>query len=172
MPRLRKNVLGRTTLDNLSGIHHGHPVTHLGDDAQVMGDEDEGHVGLALQVFEEAEILRLNRDIKRGCRLVGQQQARLAGDGNSPGHALAHATAHLMGEGRYALLWSANADLMQQLDDPCPYLSAPQAAMQPQGLRNLRPDRKGRVERCHRILEDHGNLRPTYLAHFLGALVQ
>ena len=44
--------------------------------------------------------------------------------------------------------------------------------MQPQGLRNLCPNRKGRVERRHRILEDHSNLRPTYLAHVLGALVQ
>ena len=52
MPRLRKNILGCAAFDNLPGIHHGYPVAHLGDDAQIMGNEDECHVGLALQVFE------------------------------------------------------------------------------------------------------------------------
>ena len=77
-----------------------------------------------------------------------------------------------MGKGSHALLWSANADLLQQIDHPRPHLPASQAAMQPQRLGNLRSDRKGRVERRHRILEDHGNLRPTYLAHFLCTLLE
>src|SRR5262249_58684379 len=113
-----------------------------------------------------------NGDVERGRRLVGQQQAWLAGDGNSSGHTLAHATTHLMGKGRYALLRSANADLLEQLDNPRPHLPAAQAAVQPQGLSNLHPDRKGRVERRHGILEDHGNLRSTYLAHVFSALLQ
>jgi hypothetical protein len=172
MPRLRKNVLGRAAFDNLPGIHHGHPVTHLGDNPEVMGDEDEGHVGLALQVFEKTEILGLDGDVKRGHWLVGQQQAGLAGDGNSSGHTLAHATAHLVGKGRDALLRSANADLLQQLDHAPPHLSTAQTAVQPQRLGNLCPNSRGRVERRHRVLEDHGNLRPTYLAHFLRTLVE
>src|SRR5262245_14175229 len=172
MPRLRKNVPSRAAFDNLPSIHHRHPVTHLGDDPQVMSDEDEGYVGLALEVLKKAEILRLNGHVERGRRLVGQQQAWLAGDSDGPSHALAHTAAHLVGKGGDALLRSANTDLLQQLDDPRPYLPTAQAAMQPQGLGNLCPDRKGRVERHHWILEDHGNLRPTYLAHVLCALLE
>src|ERR1041384_3932163 len=77
-----------------------------------------------------------------------------------------------MRKSRYALLRSANTNLLQQLDYPPPHLPAPQAAMEPQGLGNLRPGRKGRVERRHGVMEDHGNLRPTYLAQVFSALVQ
>src|SRR5262249_34257373 len=120
----------------------------------------------------ETEILGLNGDVERGRWLVGQQQAGLAGNGNSSSHALTHATAHLVGKGRDALLRSTNADLLQQVDHAPPHLLAPQTAMQPQGLGNLCPNSKGRVERRHGVLEDHGNLRPTYLAHVLRTFLK
>ena len=36
-------------LDDLAGVHHRHPVAHLGDHAEVMGDQDHGGVRLALE---------------------------------------------------------------------------------------------------------------------------
>jgi hypothetical protein len=50
-------------LDNPAGIHHGHPVRHLGDDAQVMGDQDDGGAGLCPQHPQQVEDLSLDRDI-------------------------------------------------------------------------------------------------------------
>ena len=34
-------------LDDLAGVHDRHPVAHLGDHPQVVGDEDDGRPGLA-----------------------------------------------------------------------------------------------------------------------------
>src|SRR5215471_18351637 len=83
-------------LHDLAGVHHGHPVTHLGHDAQVVGHEDEGHARLALDVLEEVEVLRLDGHVEIGGGLVGDDQSRAAGEGDGADDALAHAAAHLM----------------------------------------------------------------------------
>ena len=33
------------------GVHHRHPVAHLGHDAKVVGDKNDGEAGFSLQVF-------------------------------------------------------------------------------------------------------------------------
>ena len=170
--RAGENLQGGAAFDNPPGVHHGDAVAHLGHDAEVMGDEDQRHIGLPLQVFEQAEILGLDGHIERGRGLVGQQQAWLTGDGDGPGHPLAHATAHLMRKGRHTLLWRTNAYLLQQLDDAPLQAAAAQTAMQAQRLGNLHAHGKGRVERSHGILQNHGDLCPAQLAHLLGTLVQ
>ena len=57
--------------DNFSGVHDHHPVAHLGDNAKVMGDEEHGHIGFPHQRFHQIQYLRLNGDIKRRGRFVG-----------------------------------------------------------------------------------------------------
>ena len=52
----------------------------LGDDAHIVGDEHEAHAGVALQLEQEVEDLRLNGDVERGGRLVGNEEAGIAGD--------------------------------------------------------------------------------------------
>jgi hypothetical protein len=42
--------------------------------------------------------------------------------------------------------------------------SAPSKAMQCQRLRHLSPDALQRVQRGHRVLKDHGDLRPSDVA--------
>ena len=79
----------------------------LGDHAHVMGDEDEGHAGLALQPEEEVEDLRLDGDVERRGRLVGDQELRVAGDRHGDHHALAHAAGKLVRERRRAGLSGA-----------------------------------------------------------------
>src|SRR5688572_15971290 len=50
----------RRLLDDLAGIHHRDPVTHLRDDAEVVRHEDQCHARVPLDVLEEIEILRLD----------------------------------------------------------------------------------------------------------------
>jgi hypothetical protein len=45
-----------------------------------VGDEDQRQAMLALQVAQQVEVLRLDGEIEAGGRLVGDQQARLAGN--------------------------------------------------------------------------------------------
>ena len=58
--------------------HDDDAVGHLGDDAHVVGDEDDRRAELALQVADQLEDLRLHGDVERGRRLVGDQHLRAA----------------------------------------------------------------------------------------------
>src|SRR4029450_6298273 len=49
-----------------------------------------------VQIAQQVEILRLDREIEAGGRFVGDQQARLAGDADRADDALAHAARHLV----------------------------------------------------------------------------
>ena len=68
----------------------------LGDDAEVVGDQDHRHPALAAQVVEQLQDLRLDRHVERGRRLVGDQQLGLAGERDRDHHALAHAAGELV----------------------------------------------------------------------------
>src|SRR6266850_8133381 len=48
-----------------------------------------------------------------------------------------------------------DADLVEQFKYSCTALLAIQAKMRAQRLGDLEPDRKARIERGHRLLEDH-----------------
>ena len=54
----------------------GDPVGDLGDHAEVVGDQHDRHAELALQLAQQVEDLRLDGDVERGRRLVGDQQRR------------------------------------------------------------------------------------------------
>jgi hypothetical protein len=54
-----------------------------------VGDEQHGHADLALQRLQELEDLRLDGDVERGRRLVGDQQVRLVGERHGDHDALA-----------------------------------------------------------------------------------
>ena len=74
----RKQRIDRRLLDHLAGIHHGDVVAHLGDDAEVVGDEHDGGVGRRFEVAQEIEDLRLDGHIKRRRRFVRDDQLRRA----------------------------------------------------------------------------------------------
>jgi hypothetical protein len=71
MPGVVIDLPHRALLDDFASVHHRHPVAHLSDDTQIVGDENQRHAGLALQVFEEIEVLQLDGDVQIGGRLVG-----------------------------------------------------------------------------------------------------
>jgi len=53
-------------------VHHQHAVGHFRDHAKVMGNEQDGCTCLPLQIADQIEDLRLDGDIKRRGRFVGQ----------------------------------------------------------------------------------------------------
>ncbi len=57
--------------------------------SQIMRDEDDGHAVLLLQITQQIEDLRLHGDVKRGRRLIGDQQVRIVGKRHGNHHALA-----------------------------------------------------------------------------------
>ena len=68
-----KQPAQRRLLDHPAGIHHHDPVGDLGDHAQIVGDEDHRHAGRAPAASQKLQDLRLHGDVKRGGRLVGDQ---------------------------------------------------------------------------------------------------
>ena len=68
----------------------------MADDEQVVGDEQQREAGRCLQLAQELQVARLGGDVERRGRLVGDQQPRLAGEGDGAGDALAHAAAELV----------------------------------------------------------------------------
>ena len=72
------------------------PVGHFGDDAEIVGDEDERRSEPLLQVRDQAEDLRLDGDVERRRRLVGDEDPRLAGERQRDHRPLAHAAGQLV----------------------------------------------------------------------------
>ena len=93
--RLGEEAFARGFLDDFPGVHHADALRHLRHHAQIVRDQQHPHATLGLQAAQEIENLRLNGHVKRGGRLVGNQQARLAGQCHGDHHPLLHATGKL-----------------------------------------------------------------------------
>jgi hypothetical protein len=58
-------------LDDLAGIENDHVVAEFGDQAEVVGDEEDRALELPPQLAQQVDDLRLQRDVERGRGLVG-----------------------------------------------------------------------------------------------------
>ena len=79
MQRVLEQRLDRRLLDLAAGIHHHDALGGLGDDAEIVGDQHDRRAGLLLELQHQVEDLRLDGDVERGGRLVGDQHLRIAG---------------------------------------------------------------------------------------------
>ena len=148
---------GGALLDDLALGHDADPVRHLADDAEVMGDQQHRHAETLLQVLQQLEDLRLDRDVQRRGRLVRDQQVGLVGECHRDHDALPLPAGQLVRIGLQPLLRIAQADQAQQFDGAVPRCRGGHVLVQQQGLRHLPVDRVQRVQRRHRFLEDHGD---------------
>lgn len=151
-------------LDDPASIHHHDTVGDLGDDTQIMGDEQDAHAALALQFLQQVENLRLDGDIKGSGRLVGNQHARVTGQGHGDGHALAHAARKFV----RILLRPAggvgNADIGQQAHGIGGGVTMRLAQMDADRLGDLLANRIDGIEARHRLLEHHADVIAPDLA--------
>ena len=97
MRRVGEQVVGRRPFHDPAGVHDGDVVADVGDDTEIVGDEQQGHAELVLQFVQQAEDRGLDGDVERGGRFVGDEDLRLAGQGDREHHPLAHAAAELVG---------------------------------------------------------------------------
>src|SRR3546814_10384975 len=72
MLRAIEDVAHRPLLDHAAGVHHHDPVAESGNDAEVVGDHDDGGAEIALQVGQQIEDLRLDGDVEGGGRQIGR----------------------------------------------------------------------------------------------------
>ncbi|MNE89685.1 hypothetical protein D3C80_1871260 [compost metagenome] len=72
-------IMNRTLFNNLARIHHGNPVTHLQNDPKIMGHQKDRCSFLFTYVPQKVQNLCLNRHIQGRCRLIRDDQIRIAG---------------------------------------------------------------------------------------------
>ena len=105
----------RRLLDDLSGVHHRHPIGPARDDPEVVGDQQHRHAAAVPEAVEHLQDLRLHRDVERGGRLVGDQNLGLGRQRDRDHHPLAHAAAELVGVGVEPRRGVGDAHLLEQL---------------------------------------------------------
>jgi len=72
--RAREDDFGPGALHDFSSVHDRHVVRAFRNDAKIVRDEQDGHAELLLQLADQLQDLRLDRDIERGRRFVGDQK--------------------------------------------------------------------------------------------------
>ena len=161
----RNTSSARALLDDARRVHHVDAVGVARDHAEIVRDDDQRDVEPARQILHQLEDLRLDGDVERGGRLVGDDQLRIAGKPDGDHHALAHAAGELMRILLEPALAVGDADQPQQLERARARLRLAHLEMDDQRLHDLQPDRQDRIERGHRLLEDHGDVAAAHLAH-------
>src|SRR5579885_2392955 len=136
-------------------LHHG----------QVVRDEEVGQAKLPLQILQEVEYLRLNRDVERGDRLVGHDEGWVQGQSARYADTLALTAAELVCETVDVV--GVEADHFQQVCYLLVDLFLRAAFEIDQWLGDDLPDGVAWIERAVGVLEDHLHIR-AHLAHFAG----
>ena len=118
----------RAGLDDLAVVHHRHPVGDLRDHAEVVGDEQEAHAGLRLQLREQRQDLRLHGDVEGGGRLVGDQHVGAQRQRHGDHHPLPLAAGELVRIVAGAPLRIGDADPLEQRRRRAPCASRGEAS--------------------------------------------
>ena len=165
MQRAREQFADWRFLHFPARIHHDHALRGLGDHAEIVRDQDHSGAELFLQVEDDVEDLRLDGDVERGGRLVGEQHLRIAGERHRDHHALAHAAGELMRIFLQPLLRLGDAHKLEDFDGAAQRRLLVQAFVQQQRFGDLVADCHHRIERRHRLLEDHRDVLAAHAAH-------
>ena len=155
----------RSGFDDARRVHDVHAVGVAGDDAEVVRDDDGGDVEPAGEVFHKLQDLRLDGDIEGGRRLVRDQHLGIAGEPDGDHDALAHATGELVRVLIEAAVRVGDADEVEQLAGARSSSIAVHVEVDLERLHDLLADRQHRIERCHRLLENHGDVAAPERGH-------
>ena len=167
MTRPREDGIGIALLDDARGVHDVDAVGIAGHDAEIMRDDDQRDVEPARELLHQLQDLRLDGDVERRRRLVGDDELGVAGKADGDHHALAHAAGELVRILVEAALGIGDADQAQQLDRARARRRFGHLQVDEERLHDLQADRQDRVERGHGLLEDHRDVAAADLAHFL-----
>ncbi len=144
-------------LDDASGVHHLDAVAEAGDDAEIVRDEDHGHAEFALHFADELENLGLDGDVERGGRFVGDEQLGFGDEGHRDHDALAHAAGKFVRIIVDAFRGVVDADGFKHRQRAGEGVATGNVFVDEEWLDDLLAEAQERIERRHRILEDHGD---------------
>ena len=165
MLRLAEELGGAGHLDDLPGIHQRDPLRHPRHHRQVVRYQEQAHALLALQLLQQVEDLRLDRDIERGGGLIGHQEGGLSGQGDGNHHPLLLPAAHAERVVIDAPLGLGDADAAQPLDGLRASGRTAQRRVGLDRLDDLVAHPHDRVQAGRRLLEDHADAATAQPAH-------
>ena len=142
-------------LDDPAGVHDDDAVADLPHDGDVVADEEQRRVLLALHLLEEGQDLRLDGDVERRGRLVRDDQPRGAHQAHADHGPLAHAAGELERVLPRPALGVADAHGVEPVHRAGERALAVQPLVVAGDLGQLGADPHGGVEGGHRVLEDH-----------------
>ena len=162
--RARQDLLGRAHLHQLAPAQHGDAMGDLGDHAEIVGDEQHAGALAVLQLGDQLQDLGLGRDVERGGRLVGDQQHGIEHQRHGDHDALALAARELVRVGGVDALRFRQLHPGQDGDDLGLALGGVELGVGLQHLVDLQAAGHDRIERRHRLLEDHRHARAAQFA--------
>ena len=165
MSRIGKDLVDRAGLDDVAGVHDVDAIGDAGHHPQVVGDHDDGHAKLVPEALDQIENLRLDGDVEGRGRLVGYEKLWLAAQRHRDHHPLTHAARELVRVVVDAVAGGRDTDQLQQLDGPPAGRRAVQPLVQLERFADLTANGQDRIQRGHRVLEDHGDVVATHLPH-------
>ena len=71
----RKDSVHGGSFDDPAAIHHSDLIGHLGDDAHVVGYQEDCGPGLVAQALQKMKDLGLDRDVEGCRRFIGDQHS-------------------------------------------------------------------------------------------------
>lgn len=164
---LREEVVPLRPLDESAAVEDVDLVAQPGDDAEVVGDHDQGRAGLLDELAQQGEDLGLDRHVERRGRLVGDEQPGLAGQGHGDERALTHAAGELVRVVLESTVGVGDAHLLEHVARVGRGLLAGHALVPLEHLGDLSADGDDGVEGGERVLEDHADVTAATLAHLL-----
>ena len=116
VPRRVEDREDVAVLDDASGVHDDDAVRELGDEPEIVRDQDDRRMRLALRGLQHLDDLCLDRDVESGRRLVGDEHGGIVRDCHRDHRPLAHAARELVWILIDAALGERHADDLEQLD--------------------------------------------------------
>ena len=157
MQRIAEQGRRRAGLDDLAGIHHGDALAMLRRQPQVVGDEEQAGLAIALQLVDQLHDPRLGDDVERRGRFVGDNQVRLAGEGHGDQRALALAAGQLVRKTAEQVCRTRQMNRIERSDRPFAPRRLAVMAESFEMLVELGAERQDGVERGHRMLGHEGD---------------
>src|SRR5437016_396428 len=87
---------GWAAFGNFASVKHQHTVGKARKQSGVVRDEDHGKTQFFSQLSKHSDNFHLHGGVERGCRLIGDDNGRMAGDRLSDQHTLALSSTELV----------------------------------------------------------------------------
>ena len=164
--RVADHRLGWSFLDDLAFVHDVNAVAELCDHGEIVGDQQHGGVGGRGAFFQEAQDLRLHRNVQRRGGLVGDDQLRAAGERHRDHHPLAHAAGEFVRISVEGALRVRNLHVSEQIDAEFARFFLGNLLMAQDHVEHLFAHAQDRVQGGHRLLENHRHFAAAHPLQF------